>query len=81
MRYLKKFDEIFEESLPRETTVRQLKKLRQITRSTDIGEKVGKLQNQGANVHYDHNPIDTVESYEDYQRKAEPQKITTSKSK
>lgn len=59
---LQKFDEFIEEgALPREETVKQLKKLKKLTAKTDIGKKV-----QSTN---DHSPIDNVESYEDFMKK------------
>jgi len=77
-----RFEELTEGSLPRQSTVNQLKKLRKITKGTDIGDKISDMNKQGANIHYIHNPVDTgVESYEDYSRNAEPQKIVVTKSK
>jgi hypothetical protein len=77
-----RFEELTEGSLPRQSTVNQLKKLRKITKGTDIGDKISDMNKQGANIHYIHNPVDTgVESYEDYLRNAEPQKIVVTKSK
>lgn len=64
-----RFDDFNEGALPREETVRQLKKLRKLTKSTDIGGRVPNLKNQGANVHFDRNPVDVdVESYEDFEK-------------
>lgn len=57
----------FEGALPRESTVKQLKKLRQKTKGTDIGDKISDMSKQGANISYIRNPIDTgIESIEDY---------------
>jgi hypothetical protein len=82
MIHLLRFQELVKESLPRETTVRQLKELRRITKGVDIGDKISDMNKQGANIHYIQNPIDTgIESYEDYQRSSEPQKVTLTKSK
>ena len=72
MRYLKKFnnekDEL-NESLPRKSTVDQLKKLRKMTKGTDIGDRISDLTKQGANIQYAQNPIDTgIESYEDFEK-------------
>jgi hypothetical protein len=71
MKRLKKFsewEEIFE-SLPRQQTVDQLKKLRKLTKGIDIGDRISDMNKQGANIQYIQNPIDTgVESYEDYQK-------------
>jgi hypothetical protein len=71
MKRLKKFSEWREifESLPRQQTVDQLKKLRKLTKGVDIGDRISDMNKQGANIQYIQNPIDTgVESYEDYQK-------------
>ena len=82
MKHLLRFQELTEGALPRKKTVDQWKKLRKLTKGTDIGDKISDMNKQGANIHYIHNPIDTgIESYEDYQRDAKPQKLTTTKSK
>lgn len=66
MKHILTFDEV-NESLPRESSVKQLKRLRKLTRGTDIGDKISDMNKQGANIHYIQNPIDTgVESIEDY---------------
>ena len=71
-----------EGALPRKQTVNQWKRLRKLTKGTDIGDKISDMNKQGANIQYIHNPVDTgIESYEDYQKDAKPQKLTTSKSK
>ncbi len=58
-----------DESLPRERSVKQLKKLRKLTRGTDIGDRISDMNKQGANIQYIQNPIDTgVESYEDFEK-------------
>ncbi len=50
------------ESLPRASTVAQLKRLRKATRGVDIGDRISKSSNVT-------NPIDTgVESYEDFEK-------------
>jgi hypothetical protein len=58
---------LFEGALPREETVKQLKKLRKKTKGIDIGDKISDMNKQGANISYIRNPVDTgVESMEDY---------------
>lgn len=58
------------ESLPRQQTVNQLKKLRKMTKGTDIGDRVSDMNKQGANIQYIQNPVDSgIESYEDFERK------------
>lgn len=58
------------ESLPRQQTVDQLKKLRKITKGTDIGDRVSDMNKQGANIQYIQNPVDSgIESYEDFEKK------------
>lgn len=62
-------DEEVNEALPRERTVKQWKKLRSMTRGTDIGDRIPDLMKQGANIHYSGNVVDRgIESYEDYER-------------
>jgi hypothetical protein len=57
------------ESLPREETVKQLKRLRKLTKGTDIGDRISDMNKQGANIQYIHNVIDTgIESYEDFEK-------------
>jgi hypothetical protein len=57
------------ESLPRQETVNQLKKLRKMTRGTDIGDRISDMNKQGSNIQYIQNPIDTgIESYEDFEK-------------
>ena len=61
-------EEINEESLPQQSTVNQLKKLRKLTKGTDIGDKISDMNKQGANIQYIQNPIDTgIESIQDYE--------------
>ncbi len=61
--------ELKEEALPRASTVNQLKKLRKLTKGIDIGDRISKMNKQGSNIHYIHNPIDTgIESYEDFEK-------------
>lgn len=58
------------ESLPQENTVKQLKKLRKLTKGVDIGDRISDMTKQGANVAYIENPIDTgIESYQDFEKK------------
>lgn len=58
------------ESLPRQSTVDQLKRIRKISKGTDIGDRISDMNKQGANIAYIHNPVDTgIESYEDFEKK------------
>lgn len=64
-----KFIEYVKESLPREETVKQLKRLRKLTKGIDIGDRISDMNIQGANIQYIQNPIDTgIESYEDFEK-------------
>ena len=64
-----RFDDFNEGSLPREETVKQLKKLRKLTKGTDIGDRIPNMKKQGANIHFMNNPVDTgIESYEDFEK-------------
>lgn len=64
-------DKSINESLPRKRSVQQLKKLRQLTKGIDIGDRTPNLKKQGANIHFMRNPIDDdfIESYEDFEKK------------
>jgi hypothetical protein len=57
------------ESLPRQHTVDQWNKLRKMTKGVDIGDRISDMNNQGANIQYIQNPIDSgIESYEDFEK-------------
>lgn len=59
-----------EGALPRQSTVDQLKKIRKISKGTDIGDRISDMNKQGANIDYIQNPVDSgIESYEDFQKK------------
>lgn len=56
--------EYITESLPQAKSVEQMKMVRRLSKSTDIGDKIHPT---GANLLYDTNVIDTgIESYQDY---------------
>jgi hypothetical protein len=75
-------DFILEESLPRKSTISQLKRLRKLTKGIDIGDKISDMSKQGANIDYIHNAIDNgLESIEDYWAKSKPVKLITTRSK
>jgi len=58
------------ESLTRDKTKDQLKKLRAETKGIDIGDRIPDMNIQGSNIQYIHNAVDTgIESYEDYEKK------------
>jgi hypothetical protein len=58
------------ESLPRQKTVDQLKRVMKQSAKTDIGNRISDMNKQGANIQYIQNPIDAgIESYEDYEKK------------
>ena len=57
------------ESLPRKSTVDQLKRVMKQSSRTDIGNRISDLNKQGANIQYMQNPIETgIESYEDFEK-------------
>jgi hypothetical protein len=61
--------EVTNESLPRQQSVDQLKRVMKISDKTDIGNRVSDMNKQGANIQYIQNPIDScIESYEDYEK-------------
>jgi uncharacterized membrane protein YheB (UPF0754 family) len=66
---IKKFNDFITESLPRKSTVDQLKRVMKQSARTDIGNRISDMNKQGANIQYMQNPIETgIESYEDYQK-------------
>jgi hypothetical protein len=57
-----------EGALPRESTVKQLEKIRKATKSVTIDDRVPKLK--GANLGYERNYVDSgIESHEDFEKK------------
>ena len=81
MKHLLTFVEL-NESLPQESTVKQLERIRKETKSVTIDDKISDMSKQGANIQYIHNPVDTgVESIQDYWDHNDPIKITKTKSK
>ena len=81
MKHLLNFQQL-NENLPRKQTVDQLKRLRKLTKGTDIGDKISDMNKQGANIQYISNPIDTgIESIEHHWKHNDPVKITKTKSK
>lgn len=58
------------ESLPSSKSVEQLKMIRKLSKGIDIGDRISDLMDEGANVHYNRNVIDSgIESYSDFERK------------
>lgn len=61
--------EKIDESLPRQQSVDQLKRVMKQSAKTDIGNRISDMNKQGANIQYIQNPIDSgIESYEDFQK-------------
>ncbi len=57
------------ESLPRQQSVDQLKRVMKQSTKTDIGNRISDMNKQGANIDYIRNPIDSgIESYEDFEK-------------
>lgn len=57
------------ESLPRQQSVNQLKRVMKQSAKTDIGNRISDMNKQGANIDYIRNPIDSgIESYEDFEK-------------
>ena len=67
-----KFNDFIKESLPQESTVKQLQGIKKIIDKEiggDIGDKVSDMNKQGANIQYIQNPIETgIISVQDYER-------------
>ena len=85
MNKILRFAEYIVESLPQQTTVDQLKKIKKTMDKEiggDIGDKISDMNKQGANIQYISNPIDTgIESIENYWKHNDPVKPITSKKK
>ena len=65
--YILKFEEFNEGALPQQQSVDQWKRIRKLTRKTDIGDKISDMSKQGANIQYIHNAIDKgIESQQDW---------------
>ncbi len=67
-----RFSEYIVESLPQQTTVDQLKKIKTTMNKEiggDIGDKISDMNKQGANIDFIRNPVQTgIESYQDWER-------------
>jgi len=67
-----RFSEYIVESLPQQTTVEQLKKIKATMNKEiggDIGDKISDMNKQGANIDFIRNPVETgIESYQDWER-------------
>lgn len=62
--------QIIEESLPSQHNIDQLNRVRKISKGTDIGDRISKMDKSVSNLHYLHNPIDSgIESYEDFEKR------------
>ena len=62
--------QILEESLPSQHNIDQLNKVRKISKGTDIGDRISKMDRRTSNLHYLRNPIDSgIESYEDFEKR------------
>jgi hypothetical protein len=67
MKRIKNFKS-YNESLPQQSTVNQLKRIRKLTKGIDIGDRIADMSKDGANIDYIRNPIDTgIESYQDFE--------------
>ena len=71
-RVLKFSEFLIRESLPQQSTVNQLKKIKSVMDKEiggDIGDKISDMNKQGANIMYIQNPIESgIQSYQDYQK-------------
>ncbi len=60
-------EEMVDESLPRQSSINQLKKLKRISKNTDIGNRI--KSTPIGNLISDSSPISRVESYEEFTKK------------
>ncbi len=64
---IQRCSEYIKESLPQSKSVEQWAMVRKLSKGIDIGDKIADMENQGANIDYIRNPIDTgIETYQDY---------------
>lgn len=57
-----------EESVIQQKSLDQLEMVRKMSKDTDIGDRISDMNDEGANIHYMHNPIDNgIETYQDYE--------------
>jgi hypothetical protein len=64
-----KWSEFINESLPNEKSLEQLKKVMNISKKTDIGNRISDMNKEGSNIQYIRNPINNAESREEYDMK------------
>ena len=62
-----KFIQFITECLPQQHSIDQLKMVRKLSKGTDIGYKT---RQTGANLYSDSDPLDNIESYQDYMSNA-----------
>ena len=66
---IERFNDFIVESLPRQQSVDQLKRVMKMSAKTDIGNRISDMNKQGANIQYIQNPIYSgIESYEDFEK-------------
>lgn len=59
-----------EGALPRESTLKQMRRIRKASRRTDIGDRISDMGKEGSNIGWISNPLDKgIESYEDSERR------------
>jgi hypothetical protein len=60
----------YNESLLNDKTLNQLKKVRELSKGIDIGDRISDMNKEGANIIAIKNPIDgTIETREDFDKK------------
>ena len=71
-----KFAEFVKESVIQQNSVDQLKRVRALSKGTDIGDRISDMNKEGANILSIANVIDTgIESYQDYMKNLEVAEI------
>lgn len=59
-----------EEALVQKKSLDQLEMVRKLSKSTDIGDRISDMNDEGANIHYMRNPIDNgIETFQDFEAK------------
>jgi hypothetical protein len=72
MKIITEFSEFskISESLVQKRSLDQLKMVRKLSKSTDIGDRISDMNDEGANLHYMKNAIDDgVETFQDFEAK------------
>ena len=63
---VKGYKDFIKEALANSNSIKQLQKVMKMSAKTDISNRVNM---EGGNLHFDRNPLNNIESYEDFEKK------------